>query len=459
MPRKSKRAHIPQGEFTCKINQLSHEGRGVADMNGKKTFIFGGLSDETVEFKYTNTHRSYDEGAVTRVIEAAKDRVTPQCEYFGVCAGCSLQHLSTEGQLKHKEKILLEHFKHQAHCEPKVLLAPIQGNAWHYRRKARLSVKHVPGKNKVLMGFREHDPRFIANISHCAVLDERVGNNLSNFSDLLMQLDAKNTIPQIEIAIGDNLTAIIIRHLEPLSEKDLKLLIEFTNQNQYQLYLQPGNYDSIYCIKNNYAEEKLYYDLEQYQLRFYFHPTQFIQVNADINKKMIVRAIELLDLNSNDVILDLFCGIGNFSLPLAQLAKKVIGVEGSQSAITQAQKNADDNKINNIEFYVHDLTKNCGSESWAKQAVSKVLLDPPRAGAAELMPYFSTLKPSRIVYVSCNPITLARDAKTLLDLGYTLDKAGVMDMFPHTEHVEAIALFSRADEKIDESIKSMDRKS
>lgn len=440
MSKKQRKQRIPQDTLTACVTQFSHEGRGIAQINGKTTFLFGALPNETVQFRYLRCHKQYDEGQVVSVEDASTDRVTPKCAHFNICSGCSLQHLSSESQIKHKQAVLLEHFAHQATCQPDIIASPIEGPLWGYRRKARLSVRDVHKKNKVLVGFREHDGRYVADISRCEVLHPSVGDKIELLSTLLMTLEMKAEIPQIEIAVGDNATVIIIRHLKPLPENDLQKLMSFSQQYQLQLYLQPGGAESIHPAT---ADANLYYDIPAYQIRMHFQPTQFTQVNQDINLKMLDQAIDWLDLQNEDRILDLFCGIGNFSLPMAKRCKHVVGVEGSTDSIAQAIKNAAFNQISNTDFYVHDLTLPVDLTTWFNQRYDKILLDPPRAGAKELMPYIKHWSPKRIVYVSCNPITLARDTKYLLDLGYHLEKAGVMDMFPHTQHVEAMALFVR----------------
>jgi len=444
MPRKPRHKRIPTDSVTTQITHLNHEGRGVAHINGKATFLFGGLKGETVTFNYSDIHRQYDEGNVIEVLEKSEDRVTPLCQHFGVCGGCSLQHMHSNAQRAHKQSVLLEHFQHQANVQPKIMLEPLSGNPWEYRRRARLSVRYVPKKNAVLVGFRERSSRYVAHIIQCEILHPSVGKKIKALGELLMQCEMKSHIAQLEISVGDNATAVIVRNLVELPQTDLEKLIVFARDNHLQFYLQPKAPDSIYPLypKN---PEPLFYAIPNHKIKMHFQPTQFTQINQEINLQMIDRAIALLDLQKTDRVLDLFCGIGNFSLPLAKQCAEVIGVEGSKTAIEQAYINAADNHIQNTQFYTHDLSADLTPAAWSQQPFDKVLLDPPRAGAAELMPYFSTWKPHRIVYISCNPITLARDTKDLLELGYTLEKAGVMDMFPHTDHIEAIALFVNAD--------------
>lgn len=439
---KRSRKKIPTDIITAQVSQLNHEGRGITHINGKTTFIFGALPDETINFQYTRCHSKLDEANTIEVLAPSESRVTPQCKHFGICGGCSLQHMSPNTQREHKLNVLLEHFEHQAQCAPQQILPALYDEPWGYRRRARLSVKFVEKKNSVLVGFRERNSSFVAKIEQCETLHPSVGHKIRAISDCLMQLETKSSIPQIEVAIGDTITALIIRHLVPLPEADTEKLVSLSKEHQFQLYLQPKSHDSIHCIYPS-TPEKLFYTLPESDIKIYFKPGQFTQINQAINKKMITRAIELLDLNENDTVLDLFCGIGNFSLPIARKVKMVTGVEGSSEAITQAKENANINNLINTHFYVADLSTNLDDQPWANQQYNKILLDPARAGAKELIHLIPQWSPNRIVYVSCNPITLARDTQHLLQLGYQLEKAGVMDMFPHTEHIEAIALFTK----------------
>lgn len=440
MSKRRSRKKIPTELVTANITSMSHEGRGITHIDGKTTFLFGGLPGETVQFQYTQCHSKLDEGNVTDVITASPNRVAPLCQHFGVCGGCSLQHLSPDAQRAHKQTILLEHFQHQANCVPAEVLPPIFADQWGYRRRARLSVKYVTKKNAVLVGFRERNSSFVANIQQCETLHPSIGKKINALSVMLTQLEMKSHIPQLEIAIGDTITAVIVRHMVELPASDCEKLIAFAKDNNLHLYFQPKGNDSIHPVFPE-NPEPLFYIIPSHALTIFFQPAQFTQINQAMNLQMIARAIDLLALQKTDRVLDLFCGIGNFSLPIAAHCAEVVGVEGAESAIVQAKKNADFNHITNTEFYVQDLAVDLKKAAWSEKRYDKILLDPPRAGAKELMPYISVWKPTRIVYVSCNPITLARDAEYLLQLGYRLEKAGVMDMFPHTEHVEAIALF------------------
>lgn len=437
---KRKRKILPTELQTATVTQCNHEGRGITHINGKTTFLFGGLPGETVQFRYTQLHRQYDEGVVVSVIEKSQNRVEPQCAHFGICGGCSLQHLSNDAQRAHKQSVLLEHFQHQAHCQPEHILPPLYDYPWEYRRRARLSIRFVVKKNDVLVGFRERGTSYVAELKSCEILDPSVGKKIAALRELFMHCEMKAEFAQLEVAIGDATTAVILRHMKPLPESDIEKLITFATESNWQLYFQPGGHDTIHPVypKN---PEPLFYTIPNHTIKMVFKPAQFTQINQSINLKMIDRAIALLALEPTDHVLDLFCGIGNFSLPMAKYCKHVVGVEGAETSILQAKENAQHNGIQNADFYVQDLSADIKDTSWSQQHYNKILLDPPRAGAKEMMPLIAQWQPSRIVYVSCNPITLARDTKELLELGYCLVQAGVMDMFPHTDHIEAIALF------------------
>ena len=436
-----KRKAVPTALCTATITGLSHEGRGITHIDGKATFLFGGLRDETVRFQYKQCRSQMNEGDVVEVITPSPDRVTPRCQHFGVCGGCRLQHMSSEAQRRFKQDMLMEHFQHQAQCEPQEILIPLFDENYGYRRRARLSVKFVAKKNAVLVGFRERNSNFVADIHQCETLHPSIGKKIKLIAECIEQLTVKSDIPQIEVAIGDNATAIVVRHMVPLLTLDSEKLIALARENNWHLYYQPGDYQTIHPVFPE-NPESLFYEIPDEPLKIVFEPAHFTQINQAVNLKMMARVMELLDLKSTDHVLDLFCGIGNFSLPISKHVHHVTGIEGAENSIIQAQKNAALNHIQNTTFYTQDLTQDCRELAWAKKKYDKVLFDPPRAGAKEIIPLLSVWKPSHIVYVSCNPITLARDTKDLLQLGYQLKKSGVMDMFPHTDHIEAIALFT-----------------
>lgn len=353
-----------------------------------------------------------------------------------------LQHCSAEAQIAAKQKQLLENFKRIAGMAPRRVLPPLMADGWGYRRKARLSVKHVVKKGRVLVGFRERNPRFIADIRRCEVLDPRVGPKIERIADLVATLEARDSIPQIEVAAGDSVPALVLRHLEPLSADDLNRLREFAEAEGFAIYLQPGGIDSVrlFCPQMH----ELTFSLPARGLRYRFRPLDFVQVNAGINAAMIEHALALLDLDPDDCVLDLFCGLGNFSLPMAQQAGRVVGIEGEAGLVQRARDNAVMNGLGNVEFHAADLAQDLSGSAWTRDPYSAILIDPPRTGAQALLEQLRFPHAGRLVYVSCHPGSLARDARILADKhGYRLEAAGVMDMFPHTAHVESIAKFVR----------------
>lgn len=438
------RRKIPQGLFTTEIESLSHEARGIAHIDGKTVFIENALAGEQVEFNYVNTRSKYDEGVAENILGASELRTEPGCEYFGYCGGCSLQHMNADAQLEHKQSILLEQFTHLGNVKPKEVLLPLTGSLFGYRHKARLGVKYVIKKERVLVGFREKRSPFIADIKHCEVLHPDIGHKISDLQALIETISIKDKIPQIEVAVSDNGIALIMRHLADFTEDDLSNLKTFEEQHNFKFYLQPGGYDSVHRLGSSSNDSELFYKLDDHDITIYFQPTDFTQINADINKQMINLAIELLDVTEEDNILDLFCGVGNFTLPLARKAKFVVGVEGDDGLVQRAKNNAIKNNIGNVEFYAADLAVFEKDYDFMKKTYDKILLDPARTGAKEIISAINMKNIKRIVYVSCNLATLARDAGILVnEKGFKLKKAGVMDMFPHTAHVESIAIFTK----------------
>ena len=440
MARRNRRGKLPLDPVETQIESLSHDGRGVARIEGKTVFIDGGLGGERVRFRYSKKHSKYDEGRVVEVLSSSPDRVEAKCQHYGVCGGCSLMHMAPVAQLVLKQKTLMEQMSHFGHIEPKEWIEPMTGPLWGYRRKARLGVKHVPKKNRVLVGFREKGTPYLALLDKCEVLDPRIGTRLAELGSMIETLAAYNRIAQIEVAMDDKNTALVFRNLDPLSDSDQKILITYGQKNDLWIYLQSGGPDTITPIwpkspQLSYAPER--------GLTLMFEPSDFTQVNATINQNMIQLTMELLEVCTEDRVLDLFCGLGNFSLPLARRVSEVVGVEGDAALVKHAQNNAKLNDLNNATFEQADLTKTALKDySWANDGFNKILLDPPRSGAFEVLSQLADLGAERIVYVSCNPATLARDAGELVHkYGYTLVSAGIMDMFPHTSHVESIALF------------------
>ncbi len=426
------------------VKSLSHDGRGIATLNGKTTFIAGALPGEKVTCKLIKKHSRYNEAEAIEILSAAPERVAPGCEHFSICGGCSMQHMALEAQMHLKQKTLLEQLKHFGRVTPETLLPPLSATPWGYRRKARLGVRYVQKKGRLLIGFREKASRFLADIKSCPVLHESVGKRLTLLNELIMQLSQFEHIPQIEVAVGDHDTALVFRHLVPLPDEDIAKLCEFAEKHSVHIYLQPNSPATIHKVWPKDQNNKLSYALPDYQLEMQFHPLDFTQVNGEINQLMIKQALQLLDPQASEDILDLFCGLGNFTLPLARYAKQVTGIEGSQEMVKRAEENARLNKINNTEFFAANLMEPETHAPWLQKTYAKILLDPPRTGAKEIIAFFPRFSAKKIVYVSCNPATLARDAGELVQAhGYKLQTAGIINMFPHTSHVEAIALFEK----------------
>ena len=443
MSKRRNRKSIPSTPVAAKIESFAHDLRGVTHVNNKAVFVDGALPGEEVEFVYTDIRRDFAEARIERVITPAPNRIEPRCPHFGVCGGCSLQHLDEAEQINIKQNLLMEQFRRIGKVEPAEIWPPLTGPHWGYRHKARLGVKWVVKKGKVLVGFREKASSFLAELETCLVLHPKVGERLQDLSALIESLSIRDQIPQIEVAVGDERAALVFRVLTAPSPEDLEWLRGFAQRFEFDLYLQPKGPDSIVASWPD-NPPLLGYQLSDNNVEFRFQPTDFTQVNVAINRKMVNRVMETLDPQATDEILDLFCGIGNFTLPLARKATHVIGIEGGVEAVARARQNAVDNGLDNVAFHVADLTQEQDSTLWANRKYDKVLLDPSRAGAMEILAYAKKWAASRIVYVSCNPSTLARDAGILVnELGYRLVKAGVMDMFPHTTHVESIALFER----------------
>ncbi|MCK5896448.1 MAG: 23S rRNA (uracil(1939)-C(5))-methyltransferase RlmD [Cocleimonas sp.] len=441
--RRRRRQKLPQDPVEITIESLSQDGKGVAHLDEKTVFIEGALPNEKVTFIYTAKRRSHDEGRVHEVLLASDERVEPKCQHFSICGGCNLQHLASTAQIRHKQQAMLDALKHIGHVKPAEVFEPMTGEQWGYRRKARLGVRHVRKKERVLVGFREKQGGFLADIESCEVLHNSVGKNLQAFQSLIYGMDAREQIPQIEVAVGDNATALIVRHLEPLSDGDSEKWLAFAKQHNYQLYFQPKGPDTVHLVYPDHAE--LFYQHPDFNTKVSFGPQDFFQVNSSINRKMVPRAVELLQLKGNERVLDLFCGLGNFTLPIARHAEHVTGVEGDDVMVARARQTAQANAIENTHYYSCNLMGDMKGEAWLTKQYDCILLDPPRSGAKEVIEHFSKLNAKRIVYVSCHPATLARDADILVNTqGYTLLGAGIMDMFPHTAHVESIAIFERS---------------
>lgn len=435
---------LSQTSVIATIDNLAHDGRGVAHLAGKATFISGALPQETVQFQYIRKQKNFDEGIVTEIIEPAPMRITARCPHFGVCGGCNLQHVPAAAQIQLKQDLLLEQLQHIGRVTPEEIASPLQADSWQYRHKARLGVKYVAKKQTVLVGFREQRSHLLAELSRCEVLHPSVGEHILTLREYLSQLASKDKIAQIEVAVGEGQAALVLRNLEPLSPTDQAILIDLAQKHHFYLYLQPAGIDSVKPLHPaDLPLDSLSYRLEAENLSFQFAVHDFTQVNPKLNQKMVAQAMAWLAPQSTDKLLDLFCGLGNFTLPLAKRAQSVVGIEGEAQLLQRAQQNAENQGINNVSYYVADLMGDNKQQPWVTMCFDKILLDPPRSGAQEIL---SDLKLThRLLYISCNPATLARDAGILVhEKGYRLRKVGVMDMFPHTAHVESMALFERA---------------
>lgn len=442
---------IPQGVFTTQITELLTDGRGLSKIDGKAVMISGGLPDERVEFEYTQQKKQLLSGQVTHVLAASEYRVTPRCQVFEQCGGCVLQHLSVQRQIDFKAQQLLSNLHKQAKVKPKNIAEPLMANPWGYRRRARVGIKKIHGEERVHVGFRAGDSAYLVNITRCEVLAPQLSALLSPIADVVTQMSQPDSISQVEMTLGDSGVALSFRHVLPLSTEDKVRFKQFARQFDVTLYLQPKDAASVHGLAHNKTityqitvrtEQELAANSILPTLQMVFLPYHFTQVNFDINQKMLKQAIEWLDIQPDDCILDLFCGLGNFTLPMAQRAKQVVGIEGSRALVEWAKQNAMNNQIDNAHFYQADLTQDTQMMTWrVKQQYNKLLIDPPRAGALDILPLIHVLKPERICYVSCHPATLARDIDILVNrYGYRLRNVGVMDMFPHTAHVESMAL-------------------
>ncbi len=436
------RPTLPVGSFDTRIDDLAHDGRGIAHIDGKAVFIHGALPGETVSFRYSARHSQYDEGRVERIEQTSVDRVAPRCVHFGSCGGCSLQHVAAARQIDYKRRWLLTDLARIGHVEPDRVLLPLTGPHWGYRHKARLGVKFVAAKGRVVVGFRERDFPLVADLHCCEVLHPRVGGLLPALAELIGSLSVYRRLPQIEVAVGDEAVALSLRVLDMPTAEDCGRLKDFAVGQDVQIWLQPGGPESSYALWPEQAW--LSYRLPAFDLELAFQPFHFTQVNSTLNRLMVSRVVELLAPDPADRVLDLFCGLGNFSLALARRCAAVVGVEGDAGLVRWAGRNAARNAIANARFQIGDLSSVPEQQPWYGSGYDKVLLDPPRSGAAPVIGPLAALAPGRIVYVSCHPATLARDAGELVHkFGYRLSQAGVMDMFPHTAHVESVAVFER----------------
>lgn len=446
MARRSRRKKQVVAEVKpASIESLDQEGRGVAHVEGKAIFIDGALPSEQVLYQSERVKPTFEVAKTVEVLKASNQRVTPKCPHFGLCGGCKLQHFDFPAQVAAKQRMLENNFKHIGNVKPVNMLPPLYGPAWGYRHKARLGVRHVYKKERVLVGFNEKGTRYVADMDSCEVLVPEVSELIKPLQDMIFQLHLPESIAQIEAAVGENnVVVLIFRIMEALTTDDEQLLKAFADTHGIQIWTQTKGPDTIkpfYPLNG----PQLQYSLPEFDLAYPFKPNEFTQVNPQINQVMIRRAMQLLKPQAGEKIADFFCGIGNFSLPIARGGAQVLGLEGLQNLVDRANESAALNAVSNVAFDVADLFKVTEESLSALGRFDKWLVDPPRDGAYELVQAITEeIAPDVIVYVSCNPATLARDAGVLVnEKGYTLSAAGVINMFPHTAHVESIALLQR----------------
>jgi 23S rRNA (uracil1939-C5)-methyltransferase len=424
------------------VSALSHDGRGIAKLAGKTLFIEDALPGEEVTYRILKRRSDYDEARVIQVLKPSPERVTPRCPHFGVCGGCSLQHLEPAAQLASKQQTLLDNLKRIGGLEPDVLLPALIGPVWGYRRRARFSV-HKSATGRVSVGFKERDRPLVTELQHCDIADPKIGGMIAPLAEMLAELSIVDRVSQLDAAVGDDATVFMLQVLKAPSDADRAALAAFETRHGVRIYLQSGRAGSVTPLQGEPAE--LHYQLPESGVDICFEPADFIQVNGEINRRLVSLALKELDTQPDENVLDLFCGLGNFTLPLARVAGKVMGIESETDLVGRARKNAESNGLDNVEFAQADLFAETQAGDWSRRPWARILLDPPRAGAREIIARFPKLKARRIVYVSCHPGTLARDAKILVaEQGWRLTKAGVLDMFPHTSHVESIAVFDRS---------------
>ncbi|MGC7589273.1 23S rRNA (uracil(1939)-C(5))-methyltransferase RlmD [Bisgaard Taxon 46] len=419
--------------FRTDIIDLDYQGLGVAKIQGKTWFIENALPSETVEVQPIEEKRQYSRGLARKILKPSPKRQQPQCEYYQQCGGCQTQHISVDLQRAAKQKALLQRL---SKLQPDLQLMPmLTGDAWHYRRRVRLSMLFNPKTKLLDMGFRQKNSQQIVNIQHCDVLEPELSEILPKLTALFAQWSTPKQLGHIELVKADNGIAMLLRHIGNLTENDRTLLLKFAQQEKLMLFLQQK--DEIIQL----CGEAPFYQIGNLKLQFDIR--DFIQVNAELNLKMVATALDWLELNPTDNVLDLFCGMGNFTLPLSRQVKTVVGIEGVQEMVQKAHNNAEQNQCANVQFYQTNLDQRFAEQAWAKQSFDKILLDPPRTGAAFALNALCELGAQKMLYVSCNPATLVRDTEILANFGYRLKKVAMIDMFPHTGHLESISLFEK----------------
>jgi 23S rRNA (uracil1939-C5)-methyltransferase len=430
-------------EQVVTIESLDQEGRGIAHCEGKVIFIEGALIGERVTYSSFRKKPSFENAVVKRIFKSSFTRVPPKCTHFDLCGGCSMQHLDARAQVAAKQRILEDNLQRIGKVKPETILAPIYGEAWGYRQRARLSVRHVLKKGKTLVGFHEKRSSFIADMQHCEILPPKIAKLLPLLAQLNEQLSVRDQLPQIEVAVGEHVDVLVLRIMQAMSPADEALIKQFADTHQVQFWTQTKGPETVkpFYPLNALA---LTYSMPEFGIEMPYAPTEFTQVNSTMNRLMVGRAIRLLAPQPTERIADFFCGLGNFTLPIARSGAQVLGIEGSDALVKRAGQNAAHNSLSgNTKFEAMNLFEMDEQALAAKGRFDKWLVDPPRDGAIELVKAITPeIAPKRIVYVSCNPATLARDADVLVNVkGYRIKAAGVMNMFPHTSHVESIAVF------------------
>ncbi len=417
------------------IDKLDHQGRGIAREKGKPVFIEGALPGEQVSAKISENKKNYSSARLIKVLTPSELRIPPACPHYGVCGGCNLQHLDGQAQLAQKQQSLVELFARFADTQPESWADSITGSEWGYRRAARFGLQYNKNNKRLGMGFRGKASNTLVDQKVCPVLEPKLESLIDPLKQVLQGLKSKAHLGHCELVLSAQGPVVSLRHLKPLADQDRQSLLTFAQSQQIKMVLLP---DSL-TQKVLHGEAQSSYWVKDTEIKF--APGDFIQVNNTINEAMVSQALDWLCLEKTDRVLDLFCGLGNFSLPLGKRAGSVVGVEGVEAMVERARLNALNAGLENVEFFHADLSADFTRESWASQPFDKVLLDPARAGALNSMPYLAKLKARKLVYVSCNAATLARDSKELLAQGYKLKRLGLMDMFPHTSHMESMALF------------------
>ena len=449
---------MTQANEWLRIESLDLEAQGVAhNTEGKVVFVDGALPGEEVQVATTRRKNNWEQAHVVALRRESSQRVTPRCPHFGTCGGCKMQHFHVSAQVAVKQRVLEDNLWHLGKVRPEMVLRPIEGPTWGYRYRARLSVRYVPKKGGVLVGFHERKSSYVADMTTCLVLPPHVSAMLVPLRELIGSMQARERLPQIEVAVGGGVgqlvTAFVLRHLEPLSDADVGRLRDFAARHGVQWWLQPKGPETVHLLDP--ADTPLAYTLPEFGITMPFKPTDFTQVNHHINRTLVGRALRLLAPTPDERVIDWFCGLGNFTLPIARGAREVLGIEGSEALVQRSRENAVHNGIDNARFEARNLFELAPADLAAYGDADKWLVDPPREGAFALAKALADLHeqpalapgyrmPRRIVYVSCNPATLARDAGLLVhQAGYRCTAAGAVNMFPHTAHVESIAVFER----------------